>query len=398
MSEPFGAIKVTDHVYWVGAVDWALRDFHGYATERGSTYNAYLVMADKITLIDVVKAPFRDEMMSRIASLIDPSRIDYIVSNHSEMDHSGCLPDVMERVRPEKVFASANGVKAIEAHFHKNLPVTAVQEGETLSLGNVTLTFIESRMLHWPDSMFTYLAEDKILFSQDGFGMHLASSNRFADEIDDGILEYEAAKYYANILLPFSPAVKVAVEKVASYDVSVIAPDHGPVWRSGLDRIIALYKQWIAQKPTAKAVIVYDTMWESTDSMAKAIEDGLVSEGIQVRSMRLRENHRSNVATEVLDAGALIVGSPTLNGNLFPTVAESLSYLKGLKRKNLIGAVFGSYGWSGEAVDQIKEILLSMKVQVVDDPINVQYVPDKAALVQCRELGRGLAAKIKERL
>lgn len=398
MSEPFSALKVTDHVYWVGAVDWALRDFHGYATERGTTYNAFLIMADKITLVDTVKAPFRDEMMSRIASVVDPTRIDYLISDHSEMDHSGCLPDVIERVKPEKVFASANGVKALEAHFHRNLPITAVEDGECLSLGNLSMTFLETRMLHWPDSMFSYLAEDGVLFSQDGFGMHLASSQRFADEIDDGILEYEAAKYFANILLPFSPMARMALEKVAGVNFSMIAPDHGPIWRRNLDKIIGLYRQWIAQKPTAKAVIVYDTMWESTDAMAKAIEEGLIEEGIQVRSMRLRENHRSNVATEVLDAGALIVGSPTLNNNLFPTVAEVLSYLKGLKRKNLIGAVFGSYGWSGEAVDQIKEILTGMKVPLVGEPINVQYVPDKAALMKCRDLGRLVAQKIKERL
>jgi flavorubredoxin len=395
MVEPFSAIPVTDHVYWVGAIDWALRDFHGYATERGTTYNAYLILADAITLVDTVRAPFCEEMMSRVSSVVNPSDIRYIISNHSEMDHSGCLPQVIERVKPEHVFASENGVKALKAHFHTEHEIMAVQDGGSLSLGNRTLSFVETRMLHWPDSMFTYLAEDAVLFSQDGFGMHLASSQRFADEIDDGVLEYEAAKYYANILLPLSPMVKSALQKTAGMNIAVIAPDHGPIWRKDLSRITAMYARWAEQKPAPKAVILYDTMWGSTDAMAKAIEEGLAAEGIHVRSMRLRENHRSNVATEILDAGALIVGSPTLNNNLFPTVAEALTYLKGLRRKNLIGAAFGSYGWGGEAVTQIKEQLAAMRVELVAEPVSIQYVPDKAALLQCRELGRQVGRRLK---
>jgi flavorubredoxin len=396
MSEPFNAERVVDRVYWVGAVDWALRDFHGYATERGTTYNAYLILADKVTLVDTVKAPFREEMMSRIASLIDPRRIHYIISNHAEMDHSGCLPEVIAQVKPEKVFASVAGVKALKAHFHADFEVTPVEDGQALSLGNRTVSFLETRMLHWPDSMFTYLPDEGILFSQDGFGMHLASSQRFADEIDDGILEYEAAKYYANILLPFSAMVTTALGKVSGLEASILAPDHGPIWRRDPGKIIGWYARWAAQRPTPKAVIIYDTMWGSTAGMARAIEEGLVAEGVQVRSMRLRENHRSNVATEVLDAGALIAGSPTLNNGLFPTVAEALSYLKGLRRKNLVGAVFGSYGWSGEAVSQIKEILTAMRVRLVGDPINVEYVPDQAALMRCRELGGLVAQELKK--
>jgi len=398
MTEPYVASKITGRVYWVGAIDWALRDFHGYATERGTTYNAYLVLAGKITLVDTVRAQFREEMMSRIASVIDPRRIDYIISNHSEMDHSGCLPQIIDHVKPEKVFATENGLKALKAHFHRDLDITVVHDGQTVLLGSVPAAFIETRMLHWPDSMFTYLPEDRLLFSQDGFGMHLASTQRFDDEIDDGILEYEAAKYYANILLPFSAAAKIALEKASKLDVAVIAPDHGPVWRTNLKRIVDFYARWTAHKPANKALIIYDTMWGSTEAMAKAIEDGLISESVQVRSMRLRENHRSNVATEYLDAGAIIVGSPTLNGGMFPTVAENLSYLKGLRRKNLIGAVFGSYGWTGDAVGQIKEILTAMRVELVAEPINALYVPDEQALMDCRNLGTLVARKLNERI
>ena len=398
MNEPFDAIEVTDNVYWVGAVDWTIRDFHGYATERGTSYNAFLVMADKVALIDTVKAPFHEEMMSRIASLVNPEEIAYVISNHAEMDHSGCLPRAIEQIKPEKVFASEKGAKALEAHFHWDRDITVVKDGEQLSLGNTTLSFIETPMLHWPDSMFTFFEEEGVLFSQDAFGMHLASSQRFADEVDDGVLEYEGARYFANILLPFAALVPPVLEKASTLDISIIAPDHGPIWRKHLGRITNLYATWAAQQPACKAVIVYDTMWGSTESMAKAIEDGLVAEGAQVRSMRAREHHRSNIATEMLDAGALIVGSPTLNNNMFPAVADVLTYLKGLKPKNRIGTMFGSYGWSDVVVKQLGDFLSAMKVQLVGEGISSRYVPDKDTLAQCRALGRQVAQTLKERV
>jgi flavorubredoxin len=259
MNRIYRAVPVTEDVWWVGAIDWNVRDFHGYKTQRGSTYNAYLIMADRITLIDTVKAPFREEMMARIASVVDPARVDYIVSNHSEPDHSGALPETMAEIRPEKVFASATGVKTLREHFGFSGELSAVADGERLSLGNRTLTFMETRMLHWPDSMFAYLNEEELLFSQDAFGMHLASLERFDDEIDPALLEYEAATYYANILLPYSPLVLKLLEKVtaAGLDFRTIAPDHGPIWRKDIAGILARYGKWAAQKPTAKAVVVY---------------------------------------------------------------------------------------------------------------------------------------------
>ena len=398
MNQPFNAIKVTDDVYWVGAIDWGLRDFHGYATERGSTYNAYLILADKITLIDTVKAPFFDEMMSRIKSIVDPTRIDYIVSNHAEMDHSGCLLKAVEAIQPDKVFASNNGVKALKAHFHTPLEITAIDEGTPLSLGNRTLRFIETRLLHWPDSMFSYLEEERLLFSQDGFGMHLATTERFADEVDPSILEFEAAKYYANILLPFSPMVLNTLKKAEGLAIDMILPDHGPIWRKDLGYILGRYSEWATQNPTAKALVVYDTMWGSTENMANAITDGLSAEGIHAFPMHLRAAHRSNVATAILGAGALIIGSPTLNGSMFPTVADVLSYLKGLKPKNLIGATFGSYGWSGEATKHVAETLGAMRLELVSDPVTVQFVPDNEALIRSRELGVAVARALKQKL
>ena len=231
MAESLRAVRVTDRVYWVGARDWEVREFHGYRTSRGTTYNAFLVLADKVTLVDTVKAPHRREMMARIRSVIEPTKIDYIISNHSEMDHSGCLPETIAAVKPEKVFASANGVRALEAHFHMGGGVEAVKNGSTLSLGNMHVTFVETKMLHWPDSMVSYLAEEKILFSQDAFGQHLASQTLWADEIPQDVLYEEAAKYYANILLPFSPLVAKTVSalKAMNLDPAVLAPDHGPL-------------------------------------------------------------------------------------------------------------------------------------------------------------------------
>jgi len=400
VSQPFEAVKVSDRVWWVGAVDWGIRDFHGYATSRGTTYNAYLVLADKVTLIDTVKAPFMDEMMSRIASVVEPARIDYIISNHSEMDHTGCLPQVMAAAGPEKVFASKNGVEALEAHFRLGGRVTAVADGETVSLGDARVTFVETRMLHWPDSMVSYLSGDGILFSQDGFGMHLASTERFADAIPRDVLRHEAAKYYANILLPFSPLVTKTVAKLKGLNLplAMIAPDHGPIYREDLGWIIDLWAEWAQQRPAGKAVVAFDTMWGSTDAMARAVAEGLLAGGAEsVKVMPLASCHRSDVATELLEAGALVVGSPTINNQMFPTVADLLVYLEGLKPRNLVGATFGSYGWSGEAVAKIEEWLGRMKVDLVAEGVKARYVPDAEALAACRTLGQTVGRALGER-
>lgn len=400
MDNVYSAIKISDHVYWVGAIDWTIRDFHGYRTPRGSTYNAYLVMADKITLIDAVKGPFREEMMARIRSVVDPAKIKYIVSNHSEMDHSGCLLEVIDLIAPEKVFASAMGVKTLQDIFHASYEIIPVKDEEILSLGNMDLKFMETRMIHWPDSMFTYLAADGLLFSQDAFGMHLATLERFADELPPATLEYEAATYYANIVLPYSPVVLKALNKVLStgWKIKIFAPDHGPVWRRDLNVIINLYTKWASQKPTAKAVVVYATMWHSTEKMARAISEALAQEGIQVKLLSMNEVHRSEVLYEVLEAGALIAGSPTLNNNILPQMADVMTYLKGLRPANLIGAAFGSYGWSGEAVQDMEMMLKEMKVEIAAESVMVKHVPDSANLGKCHDLGRKIASELLKRV
>jgi len=399
MGEIFRAAKVSDHVYWVGAIDWEIKDFHGYLTQRGSTYNAYLILADKVTLIDTVKKPFMGEMLARIASVIDPANIEYIISNHSEMDHSGGLPEAINILKPEKVFASAIGTKTLEQEFHTGYEFIAAKDGESISLGNLNLTFMETKMLHWPDSMVTYLAEDHLLFSQDAFGMHLASSERFADEIDEWIIEFEGAKYFANILLALSSLIIRTLDKIVNLGIKIdiIAPDHGPIWRKDIDRVLGYYIKWANQKPEKKAVVVYDTMWHSTELMARSIVDGLIAGGVSAKLMSLKSFHRSDIVTDILDAGAILVGSPTMNSNIFPTIADVLTYLKGLRPQNLLGTAFGSYGWSGEAVGHLKDMLTEMKVDMIGDGIKFRYVPDKESLAQCFAYGTTFAKELIQR-
>jgi flavorubredoxin len=392
----FGAVRISDRVHWVGAIDWGMRDFHGYATQRGTSYNAYLVLGDKVALIDTVKGPFAQELLARIASVIEPTRIDYIISNHAEVDHSGALPEVIAAVRPEKVFASTEGVKALADHFHLEREFVAVKDGEKLSLGGATLQFIATPMLHWPDSMMTYYPEQRLLFPNDAFGMHLASSRRYADEIERWVLEYEAAKYYANILLPLSPIVAKGLEKVKRLGIAIdmIAPSHGPIWRKDPGEIVRWYAGWAEGLVKKKAVVAYDTMWQSTAAMAQAIGDGLSEAGAVVKVLPLRASDRSELALELLDAGALLVGSPTLNNAPLPTVVDVLSYLKGLRPRKLVGAAFGSYGWSGEAVGQLEEKLRGMGIELATEGLKVRYVPDRQALSGCRALGRQVGGRM----
>lgn len=403
MQNSFQAIQITPRVYWVGAIDWALRDFHGYQTSRGSTYNAFLILGEKPILIDTVKAPFFQEMLARISSVIDPSKIKYIVSNHAEMDHSGCLPQMIDLIKPEKVFASKTAIAALQDHFHfVDQNITPINNNEYFTLGDIKLKCIETKMLHWPESMFTYCANDKILFSQDAFGMHLATSKFFNDDNDAGVVRYEAAKYFANILLPYSTLVSKLIANFAQFDLDCefIAPDHGPVWRGkkNINYIIDLWQQWSKQAFYPKAIIMYDTMWGSTAKMAKAIADGIMLHNIEVKVLPLSSVHRSDVSTELLEAGAFLVGSPTINQEIFPTVADNLCYLRGLKIKNLVGQTFGSYGWGGEAINTLHHDLNKMGIELIAEPIKARYVPTDATITECINLGAVIAASLQKKL
>ena len=403
MTDSLRAVKITEHVYWVGAIDWDVRNFHGYLTSRGSTYNAYLIMGDKITLVDTVKKEFYDEMMLRISSVVDPEKIDYIISNHSEMDHSGCLPKAIKKIKPEKVYASLMGQRALVNHFQFDPKmITVVGDGDTIDMGGRNISFVETRMCHWPDSMVSYLHEDKLLFSQDAFGMHLASFERFADEIDREILYYEGAKYFANILMHLSGVIEKTLDKVGGLglEFDMIAPDHGPIWRTPEDiqYVLNNYVKWAAQKPTDKAIVLYDTMWESTEKMARAIGDGLNAKGMKAKLMKASTCHRSDVIAELLDAGALVVGSPTINNNIFPSLGDMMVYIKGLKPRNLIGAAFGSFGWSGEAPRHLHSMMEDMGINMVAGPQRINYVPDDADLAECADLGERVALAMKAAL
>ena len=393
----FKAEPIAEGVYWVGAVDWGLREFHGYQTGRGTSYNAFLIIDEHVTLIDTVKAPFRDELLARIASVIDPAAIEYVVSLHSEMDHSGCLDAVIEAIRPARVFASRNGVKALRRHFGATLAVEAVDDGGCLDLGQRQLHFVNTPMLHWPDSMFAHLSGVDILFSQDGFGMHLAANERFADQLPRDVLLYEAAKYFANILLPYRKLIPKAVERLKTLQlpVSIIAPDHGPLWREPDPWIIPMYLRWAAHEHRRTVVVVYHTMWGSTDRMAHAIAEGLRSAGLEhITLMPLGESHRSDVATELLEAGALIVGTSTINGQMLPAMADVLCYLEGLKPGPAVAAAFGSHGWSGEGAKHAAARLEAMGLQVIDPPLQTVYVPDDAALEAAHALGVRVAEAV----
>ncbi len=394
----FKPVEIADDIYSVGCRDWDIRDFHGYSTYEGTSYNAFLILDEKNVLIDTVKKEFSDELLDNISTIIDPSMIDIVISNHTEMDHSGAIPAVMHRIGQEKtVLCSKMGLKNLRNHFTRPLNLQAVENGEELSIGRRTLTFLETKMLHWPDSMFTYVKEDKILFSSDAFGQHYAGDCAFDDEIGDIVMGH-AAKYYANILLNYSPRVHSLLESVeaSGLEIRMICPDHGVIWRDDPAKIINAYKRWSRQELSKKAVIIFDTMWHSTAKMAREIAKGVESVDVKVRLMNTRKCHRSDIMTEVMDAKALIIGSPTLNNGIFPVVADVMTYIKGLKPRNRIAAAFGSYGWSGEAVKILNQEFKAMKMEIADEGLKVQYVPDKSDLEKCFELGHKIGLKTLE--
>lgn len=393
------AEKIKDNIYWVGAIDWDVRDFHGYSTNRGTTYNAFLIMDEKITLIDTVKSSLKGEFLERLGKIVDPEKIDYIVVNHVEMDHSGILPEMVDLIKPEKIICSKMGKKALIDHFHQeDWPYEIAQPGKDISLGAKTLSFMETRMLHWPDSMFTYVKEDKILFSSDAFGQHLASSERFDDEVDQAILMEELTKYYANILTLYSPKVKKLLETVkeSGLEIDMIVPDHGVIWRSTPSIALQAYDKWSNNLGDGNALVIYDTMWHSTEKMAREVAEGLKEEGISYKLLNLRFNHRSDVMRDVLNASAIILGCSTLNNGLLPRMADFLMYMRGLRPTNKIGAAFGSFGWSGEAVKLLNQAMEEMKFEVIDPGFRVKYVPASEDLQKCAELGRSVGKKLNE--
>jgi flavorubredoxin len=390
-------VSLAEGVYWVGAIDWNIRNFHGYTTHLGSTYNSYLVVDDSIALIDTVKAPFYNQMLSRIGEIVPLDKIDYVVSNHVEMDHSGSLPMILRDAGNAKLVTLEKfGEGGLKKTFHSDWPHEAVKEGSELSLGKRKLVFIPTPMLHWPDSMCSYLAEEKLLFSMDAFGQHIASSARFDDELGLDVIMPEAAKYYANILMPFGDLIVRAVEKLGSLDIRTIACSHGIIWRSHIDTIVNSYASWGRGDTTSKVLVIYDSMWGSTEKMAHALAEGAISGNVDVRLYNLTHSDQSDIIKEVLDAKALLIGSPTLNNGMFPTVAGFLCYLKGLKPKGKIGAAFGSHGWAGGAVKAVEQELGQTGVEVFESDLTVRFVPEVDELQRCFDFGGMIAKKIAQ--
>lgn len=387
------AVELKKGVYWVGAIDWNIRDFHGYLTPKGTTYNAYLIVDDKITLVDTVRHGFFDEMLRRIKEIVDPREIDFVVSNHVEKDHSGSLIDIMRLAKNAEIYATRKGKDGLIKYYKKDWPFNIVKTGDELDIGKKTLMFIEAPMLHWPDSMFTYIKEDHILLPNDAFGQHVASHQRFDDEVD--VME-DAATYYANILMPFAPMILRKIEEVVNLGIKIdmIGPSHGIIWRKEPDKIIKAYVDWSKGITRDKIIIVYDTMWGSTEKIARSILRGIKREGIEAKLLKLRENHRSYVVREVLDSKVVLVGSPTINNGIFPTVADFITYLKGLKPKKKIGASFGSYGWGGGACNILNKELREMGFEVLDANLEFKYAPDESELQKCVDFGRELVKKM----
>lgn len=390
--------KIVDGVYWVGAVDWTIRHFHGYTytTPLGTSYNAYLIKDDKIALVDTVDARFTDEMMERLRSLVDPSKIDYVIANHVEPDHSGSLTKILSIAKNAKLVCNERCKAGLEQYYSSKWDYKLVKTGDTISLGKKTLMFLEAPMLHWPDSMFTYIPEDELLLPNDGFGQHIATSERFVDDYDESIIMLEAAKYYANILMPMSALVIKKLEEVQKLGLSIkmIAPSHGLIWREP-GKIIDAYLRWASGEAEQAVLVVYDTMWGATEKMARSIVEGISSEGAQARLYRMATSDSSEAIRDCMLMKGLVVGSSTINRGMLPALAPFLEDLRGLKPKKKIGAAFGSYGWSGGGAEAVEKALSEAGVEIIGEPLTVKYMPTAEDLHRCFELGREIARNVK---
>ena len=391
--------EILPDVFWVGAVDWDIRRFHGHelSTNRGTSYNAYLIRDRQTALIDTVGEPFADRLLENIRAVIDPARIDFVVVNHAEPDHAGALGEVMRHAPQATLVVSPRGAESVSGHHHQPWPFRTVRTGERIALGRSELAFIEAPMLHWPDSMFTYVTDRKLLLPNDAFGQHYATDGRFNDQVDRHALYHEALKYYANILTPFSPLVLRKIQEVLALGlpVDMIAPSHGIIWREDPLQIVRAYQEWAEQKPERRAVVLYDTMWGATRRMAEAIGDGLNAERVPFQALHLAATDRNEVLTEVFRAGAVVVGSSTINQGVLGSVTVLLEDLAHLKFRIPIGAAFGSYGWGGESARIIQERLKACGMETPVEPLRVRWQPRAEDLEACRELGRHVGMAVK---
>ncbi|WP_430885002.1 anaerobic nitric oxide reductase flavorubredoxin [Fusibacter sp. JL216-2] len=394
--------KLTDHVTWVGKIDWELKKFHGeeYSTDRGSSYNAYLVRDEKTVLIDTVWLPYDDEFVAKLKKEIDLKDIDYIIANHSEVDHSGALPELLREIPDTPVYCTANGAKMLKAHYHEDWNFVEVKTGDKLNLGSREIIFVEAPMLHWPDSMFSYLTGDNILFSNDAFGQHFASEMMYNSKVDQAELYQEALKYYANILTPFSPLVTKKIKEVLAFNlpVDMIAPSHGIIWKDDPAQIIHKYLEWADSYQENQITLVYDTMWDATRTMAQTIAEGIksVDQDVVIKRLNTGKLDKNDIVSEIFKSKAILMGSPTINNGILSSTAAMIEMIKGLKFKNKKFASFGSYGWSGEGVKIIDEELEKTDMNKVLEGLKIKWKPDDEAKTECYEFGREFAKALHD--
>ncbi|MFH2069389.1 MAG: FprA family A-type flavoprotein [Candidatus Omnitrophota bacterium] len=390
-------ITLGEGIYWVGIIDWNLREFHGYRTGRGSTYNSYLILDKKRCVVDTVKTPFTSEFIAKIKELTTLEEIDYIVSNHLELDHAGAVAELAKACPKAKILATGQWIEGAEKYFGPGLPVQQVRTGDKIPLGKNTLTFIEAPMLHWPDSMFTYLAEQEILMPNDAFGQHYATSRRFDDQVPEPVLMEEALRYFANILQPFSPLILKMIARITEMQLKfkVIAPSHGIIWRQAPAKIINAYRSWAEGEANREAVIVYDTMWGSTEIIGRKMAEGIMKEDVPVSILSLKENDPGDIIAAIFKAKAVALGSPVLNNLPFPEMVKLFTFLKGLKPKNKIWALFGSYGWNKGILPQFGEEIKSAGLQMPLPVFETRFRPGPEEKKAAQEFGRELAKLIK---
>ncbi|MBL7151612.1 MAG: flavodoxin domain-containing protein [Candidatus Omnitrophica bacterium] len=392
-------LKILPDIYSVGVVDWDVRNFHGhtYTTKRGTSYNAYLIIDDKITLVDTVMGSFTAEFIENIKQIIAPEKIDYIIANHVETDHSGALPEMMRLCPKAKIFGTAKCREGLYKHYYGNWDFQEVKTGDKLKLGKKTLNFIEAAMIHWPDSMFTYCPEEQLLMPNDAFGQHYATSERFDDEVDQCALMDEAAKYYANILWPLSSVILKKIEEIQKMDlpIKMIAPSHGIIWRKDPAKIINAYISWAKNETKPKVAIVYETMWGSTGKMARKIAEGIIQAGISTRIFDVAVTDRTEIIREMLDTRGFLFGSSTHDNDMLPAMAGFLELVRGLRPKNRVASTFGSYGWTGGAAKEMEVVLKEAGIDIASGGPSFKYLPDEREMKACYEFGSDFAKIIK---
>jgi anaerobic nitric oxide reductase flavorubredoxin len=397
------AVEIKPDIYWVGAIDWGIRDFHGYITPNGTTYNNYLIIDDEITLVDTVKHDFADITIDNIRSITDPAKIKNLVINHIEPDHASSVDKVMELIPDATIYITDRGKKGLDRAFDTSKwKFQIVKSGSTLSTGKYNLLFLETPMLHWPDSMVTYVKEARLLISQDAFGQHLATTSRFDDEFVEcashAELEDAVIDYYANILMPFGKLIKNKIAEIGKLglEIDMIAPDHGIIWRKSPDKVMQDYLAMADGRASLSVAIIYDTMWHSTERMTIPLMQGIKDEGVDCKVIKLRASPMSAAIKEFWKARGCLIGTPTLNNIMFPTVAEFMTHLRGLRPQNRIAGAFGSYGWGGGAVKEAYEEFRRMGLELVEPGVQVLYKPSPDDENQCYNFAREFAGKVKE--